>query len=108
MNSGSYAVEVSNGSCVDTSLCEQVLITGGDYMLSQERIKVYPNPNIGVITIEVSKLPISNPIQIINTLGEVVQKIDINQLVSTIHLKLKSGIYFLILGKTSTKIVINQ
>ena len=108
LNSGSYAVEVSNGSCVDTSLCEQVLITGGDYMLSQERIKVYPNPNIGVITIEVSKLPISNPIQIINTLGEVVQKIDINQLVSTIHLKLKSGIYFLILGKTSTKIVINQ
>lgn len=48
---GNYAVEVTNGSCVDTSACFLVDYTGINE-LSSDLIKIYPNPTrSGVFTV---------------------------------------------------------
>ncbi|MEQ8908016.1 MAG: T9SS type A sorting domain-containing protein [Vicingaceae bacterium] len=44
---GSYAVEVSQGTCMDTSTCQQILSVGLNEDYNTQKISVYPNPNQG-------------------------------------------------------------
>ncbi len=50
--SGSYSVLVSNGSCTYSSDNVVLVITGIENSLSNESVKVYPNPTRGVLNVE--------------------------------------------------------
>ncbi len=65
---GNYAVQITVGSCVDTSACENVTVVGIDE-LSKASVNVYPNPNDGVFNVITSE---QVNITIYNMLGEIV------------------------------------
>ena len=65
---GNYAVEVTQGSCVDTSACMLVDFTEIG-QLELENLSVYPNPSTGEFTIEIdSKI---ESIEVYDMLGRV-------------------------------------
>ena len=51
ISDGAFAVEVSKGQCIDTSNCIQMLISSTNGSLFS-KVLVYPNPNDGLIFIE--------------------------------------------------------
>ena len=51
-SSGSYAVIVSNNSCIDTSSCHNVLIVGVDDLINGADFVVYPNPSNGLVSVD--------------------------------------------------------
>lgn len=51
---GNYAVEVTNGNCVDTSACFSVTTVGMSEMLDEYSVRIYPNPSYDHIDIECS------------------------------------------------------
>ncbi len=51
---GSYAVEITENGCVDTSSC-YAIIGVGISVLKKQNIKVYPNPVSSIFTIELDK-----------------------------------------------------
>ncbi len=52
---GSYAVEITVGNCVDTSACENVTVVGVDENNAKNNIKLFPNPNNGVFNLITSE-----------------------------------------------------
>jgi hypothetical protein len=69
--SGNYAVEVTLGSCVDTSSCIDITITGIQELTKSE-IKIYPNPINDNITIELTSISKDTEIEIVTAEGKVV------------------------------------
>jgi hypothetical protein len=49
---GEYAVEVTNGSCIDTSACASVTSVGIVENNFGNELLIYPNPTFGVVTIK--------------------------------------------------------
>ena len=49
---GSYAVIITQNSCIDTSYCYQVTITGLSFVSSSVNIIVYPNPANSLLSIK--------------------------------------------------------
>ncbi len=68
---GNYAVEITVGSCVDTSACVNVIITGIEE-LTPTGIKIYPNPFDDNIVIEFANSTQNTQISIVNIEGKVV------------------------------------
>ena len=93
---GNYAVEVSLGSCVDTSACENILIVGINENILGETISIYPNPTSGVATINLGTIKEAT-ITILNITGEELYNINqINE--SQVEVSLSDyskGIYFI-------------
>ena len=54
--SGSYAVQITQNGCVDTSACDSITILSTGQKLPSGNIKVFPNPNAGVFNLEISGL----------------------------------------------------
>ncbi|MFN4233291.1 MAG: SBBP repeat-containing protein [Bacteroidia bacterium] len=52
---GSYAVQITLGPCVRTSNCYNISTIGIDDIITNEIIKIYPNPAKEALTIEVSE-----------------------------------------------------
>ena len=52
---GNYAVEVTVGSCVDTSACENIS-TVGVKEIANHVVSIYPNPTSGLFTINLNNL----------------------------------------------------
>ena len=76
---GSYAVEVTDNGCVDTSACV-VISTTGIANNSENVLSVYPNPTIGMFNIAISNANISElVITIVDIQGkEVFSSVDKN------------------------------
>lgn len=93
---GNYAVEVSLGSCVDTSACENISIVGINENILGETISIYPNPTSGVATINLGTIKEAT-IKILNITGEELYNINqINE--SQVEVSLSDyskGIYFI-------------
>ena len=53
--SGNYAVEITVGNCVDTSACENIIITGINE-IENNNISIFPNPTKNIVTIDFSKI----------------------------------------------------
>lgn len=68
---GNYAVEVTIGSCVDTSACESV-IGIGIIEFTNNSLSIYPNPVTNTLTINIDKLAADLTIDIVNIEGKVV------------------------------------
>jgi len=68
--SGNYALQLTNGECVDMSGCIEVTIVSVEDTHSESYISIYPNPSAGVFRLE-SKQNHSEII-IYNSIGEMV------------------------------------
>ncbi len=64
---GSYAVEINNNGCLDTSNC--IGFEGVDASLCNIEMTVYPNPSAGQFTIESKDVRIEE-VQLFNAIGE--------------------------------------
>jgi hypothetical protein len=52
---GSYAVIVSNGTCVDTSECRPIYPLGIEQLEQSNAVSVFPNPNNGLFTLKIQE-----------------------------------------------------
>ena len=99
---GSYAVEVTQNSCTDTSNCVTISGVGIDE-LTTLNLSVYPNPTTGNVTIELERLLPNISFQVKNIVGQTIEtktyfstnKIEFN-------LEGDKGIYFLIVENEHT------
>ncbi|MBD3636735.1 MAG: T9SS type A sorting domain-containing protein [Crocinitomicaceae bacterium] len=70
-STGGYAVEVTENGCVDTSACTTIQIGGlGEFESSE--FNVFPNPNQGSFSIDLSGLKGNQKLMIIDTKGAIV------------------------------------
>jgi hypothetical protein len=65
---GNYAVVVTQNTCTDTSACYNVVITGVHNDITNNSIRISPNPTSGNINISLSQKPIS--VSILNIEGK--------------------------------------
>jgi hypothetical protein len=72
-HSGRYAVIITQGACVDTSLAYSVIITGNGEV-NNGNIQMYPNPTNGKVTIDLGKEYGEATITILNSTGIVIQE----------------------------------
>lgn len=70
---GDYAVEITDGSCVDTSVCFAVLNVGVNNNFPTG-ISVYPNPTTGDVSLNLGETYTNVTIGISNILGEVISQ----------------------------------
>jgi Secretion system C-terminal sorting domain len=93
---GRYAVELGNEWNTDTSDCIEMTL-GVDQLQNPYDIQLYPNPNNGIFTLDLSKIyqEVEN-IQVFNTKGEILyENHDISELMDLNLLnRVSSGIYF--------------
>lgn len=68
---GNYAVKITLGSCVDTSSCVNVIITGIEELI-KAGIRIYPNPINDNIIIELANTLQNTEVNIVSTEGKVV------------------------------------
>lgn len=69
-STGSYAVEITQNGCVDTSECYQLVIVGEEFAKTIS-FDVYPNPSTGIFLIQFEKNSTDLRIEISNILAEV-------------------------------------
>ncbi len=97
ISNGSYAVILTEGVCVDTSICEIINTIGLDELFATS-VNVYPNPTSDILYIETSfdsNQEIS--IQIIDLLGRVTVKKEFYNSTQIDLNKLEVGTYFVII-----------
>jgi hypothetical protein len=105
---GNYAVEITVGSCVDTSACEQIIITGVYENLLQNKIEIYPNPTNGMVSINLNNQSKPTIVKLIDILGKEVAEYILTEQSNTLQLNLDNGVYYLLVEKTSQKIVVRR
>lgn len=69
---GDFAVEITEGSCKDTSVCLNVSNVGLFEEDALSQISIYPNPSKGFITIELPKNITSIAVQITDITGKLI------------------------------------
>ncbi len=62
---------------------------------TENHLTIYPNPNKGLLTVEMTEKPNNSIIEIYNLIGKKVYSQVINSSKIVLNLKLQSGIYFL-------------
>ena len=68
---GNYAVEITVGLCVDTSVCENVSTVGiGE--VTTKIASIYPNPTSGIFTIELTELSENSSLTVYDMLGKII------------------------------------
>ncbi|MFZ9029422.1 MAG: choice-of-anchor V domain-containing protein [Crocinitomicaceae bacterium] len=93
-STGNYAVEISNGGCIDTSACTQVTIVGLKEMTLVN--SVYPNPTAGKVTISVQNELIGRSYTLIDLAGKVITEGAIKSTEQTIDLtEFIKGVYWI-------------
>ncbi|MCB9360555.1 MAG: T9SS type A sorting domain-containing protein [Flavobacteriales bacterium] len=103
---GSYSVEITEGNCVDTSICYSVLNVG---VIEEDnkQIAVYPNPTNGLFTINLTNTKGSVDYTITTLEGRIVKRVS-NANTSSIEVDLtheSQGIYLLRINeKNSNKV----
>jgi len=93
IKNGSYAVEVTQNGCVDTSVCIDIQTVGIQEITLFKDVKIYPNPNMGRVHIDAGQLQIFS-IKVFNENGQLVyQKEQITGPVFQFDLQAAAGIY---------------
>jgi hypothetical protein len=102
--SGSYAVEIQDGACVETSSCEQITGVGIIENNFENEIKLYPNPTNGLLTLELDGKFEEIAVSVTNDIGQLV--FSSKETSSKFNIDLtnnSSGIYFLQLESKDKK-----
>jgi hypothetical protein len=98
---GQYAVEITQGSCSDTSTCIQIT-TVDVSNLQKEDISIYPNPVTDKLFIEVKGNEESANFEILNAMGQVVFKGNLSGTTAVETSSFDSGIYLIKLNYNRT------
>lgn len=99
---GSYAVEITDGSCTDTSACISVSQASVEEFGAQ--FKVYPNPTDGAVTVDLGNYAEDIEVRVVSADGKVVYTSYINSTKQNIDLSTYSkGIYSLIITDGSNQ-----
>lgn len=89
---GNYAAIITEGNCVDTSVCMNVVTGENELAVANLQLAVFPNPNNGQFNITSNKK--INKVEITNLLGQIIYQSTSNQ--KNISLQLENnGMYFL-------------
>ena len=108
-NNGSYAVEITDNTCIDTSTCYNIgsISVGILDKTDKNKISVYPNPSKGEVYIELNNSTPNFNVSIRNTLGQTVysQKFT-NSKNCILNLPNENGIYFIEVITNENKIAI--
>ena len=100
---GTYAVIFSQNNCADTSVCVPVSITAVETIDILSKVKIYPNPTQGIVTIESLNNLIGRTIKIKDMLGNQVFMVEESDTPKQwIDLSaIPSGAYFIEIGQNS-------
>ena len=106
---GKYAVEVKANGCVDTSACVTIATVGLSGLRNASTILLYPNPNEGIVNVELGEWRQVN-ISVYDVEGKMVyHEEDINERKHQFQLDVPAGVYVVELessaGKQSMKLV---
>ncbi len=104
---GNYAVELTNGNCIDTSACYTISIIGIEE-IGNRVIGIYPNPSNGTFTIDLANVSQTTLIKIYNVLGEEIHSVKTSTRATNIELTVDSGIYFVVVNGKANRIVIED
>ncbi len=93
-SNGNYAVQLTQGSCVDTSICINITFSNSEYNF-ENSFKIYPNPNKGEFTIDLDKVYDYTHSRIYDTKGVLVRTL-INENTDriTFNSELAPGVYY--------------
>ncbi|NQV53989.1 MAG: T9SS type A sorting domain-containing protein [Flavobacteriales bacterium] len=95
---GSYAVEITQNNCVDTSACISISSLGFDAFKAKSSIELFPNPTTGNLSIEINDTETSYEVVIRNPTGQLIKHERIKELGRhDFTLEGPSGIYFVAL-----------
>jgi hypothetical protein len=95
ITNGEYAVEITKNGCTDTTDCITITIVGIFESVFSNQVVVYPNPNRGLINIDLGNLK-NVKIEMINVNGQLIyHKEDINEANYQFELNIEPGIYFI-------------
>jgi len=101
----SYAVVVTQNSCVDTSACYPIIITSLPNQDKEGAFILIPNPATSQLIVDNGQLKIGT-ITIQNTLGEIVYtKTNCNTIETIDASGFSKGVYFVLVNKKSLKFV---
>jgi len=101
---GSFAVEITNGSCVDSSVCTTIAGIGFDEIENDLGFRIYPNPSQGLVTLELNGL--SNSVLTIYSLDGkiIINNMPITDMINEISLiGVESGVYLVSLSNDSSQ-----
>ena len=94
--SGNYAVQLTEGTCIDTSICHPVVLTERNGGSTPTPINVYPNPTTGNIQIEAPLNTGEMRLTLFNAFGQSMEKRTLKAGASqTIEIQGQAGVYFL-------------
>ena len=99
---GSYAVIVMQGSCFDTSACQQITIVGISSVQPKAEISIYPNPVSMELTIDSDGNKGEVNFEMINSIGQVVFKGSFVGKTTLQTSDLAPGVYLIKLGDDKT------
>ena len=104
---GSYAVEVTQNSCVDTSTCFSVTTVGILVNTFGNEITVFPNPTLGIVKIDLGEFLYEFNVRITDASGKIIsQSIYKNTKMFELDLNTQPGIYLLNINSGNKKATI--
>ncbi|MDR2010961.1 MAG: T9SS type A sorting domain-containing protein, partial [Bacteroidales bacterium] len=95
VQSGDYAVEITQNDCTDISECQNVIITEIISNEFENKVKIYPNPTKGNITIDLGEQNENVTIKIYDSAGKQIKSFESSG-ESIINLEITgfAGIYY--------------
>jgi len=97
---GKYAVEVTENSCKDTSMCVTFAINGVR-LLDKSTLNIAPNPSKGNFTINSLSMIHNAKVSLINAQGQIIQTWNFAELKqSKLNVQVAAGVYYLNIEST--------
>lgn len=94
--SGSYALEITQGRCIDTTTCKSLIVVGTSMLRTNSKsLKIYPNPSSGSLYVHAKPQLLNSQIEILNSVGKSVFKTRLTAEKTWLNLNLSPGIYLL-------------
>ena len=104
-SNGNYAVEITVGTCVDTSVCENIISVGIPEKVINI-VSIYPNPTEGFFTIDLTGIKEMSSYTITTEEGRLIEKVSLEsqEIIKVNLINESAGVYFLFLeGKNYKK-----